>query len=201
MKRSLSLILAIMILFLSGCGGSSEKSTNESVQNESVNTKSVKSESARAKELLIKMSVEEFKTAYNQHALERNVPKLQIGEIEFGTGKDSDTFGYKFIDTFYLFGKIDEETGYIKSLSITKALVLSGADRKAEMQTAALAFLTMVQTLSPELSSKERADILTKLGNSTKPYIEVIQGNIKYSQALMENGKILMLSAEPKELK
>lgn len=146
-------------------------------------------------------TVEEFKKAYNKNAVEKNLPQMKITNFEFGTSDSSNTFGYKFVDTFYLWGKVNPETRKITSISVTKALVLRGSDRKAEMQAAASAFLIMVKTLSPELTSNERAAILNKFSESGKPYTEVTEGNIKYSQAIMDNDKILMLSADPKDTK
>lgn len=147
------------------------------------------------------ITVEEFQAQYNQNALEKNLPQMQITNFEFGNGDSADTFGYKFVDTFFLFGKINSETGKIKSLSITKALVFNGNDRKTEMQASASAFLIMVKTLSPELTAEGRAAIINKFSASDKPYVAVTEGNIKYNQAFMDNGKVLMLSADVKDKK
>lgn len=146
-------------------------------------------------ELKKEISVEEFRSAYNAVAQERNVPDLRINEFEFGTGNDRDKFGYKFAQGFFLLGEIDDETGYIKILSVTKAFVLSGSKRKMEAQVAALVFLMVVQVLTPELSPNERADIINQFADSKKPYVEFSTDKITYSQTLLEDGKVLMLSA------
>lgn len=151
------------------------------------------------KDLALEISLEEFKTAYNKIALSRNVPQLQVKDFEYGNGKDRDTFCYKFIQDFYLFGKIDDETGYIKNLSVAKTLRLKGDDRKAEFQAAAIVFLMIVQTLSPELNSHERAEILSKFADTSKKYIKVDSEKIEYENALLENGKTVMFSATIKE--
>lgn len=119
----------------------------------------------------------------------------KVAEFEFGTGKDRDTFGYQFISSFYLFGKIDDETGYIKSLHVTKALMLKGADRKAEAQAAAAVFLMVIRTLSPELNADERAEIIQRFSKSSGQYTSFDARKVVYSQSLLEDGKILMLSA------
>ena len=142
-------------------------------------------------------TVGEFKSVYNQKALERNLPQMQIGDIEFGTGDNKNKFGYKFIDTFYLSGEVNLDTGRIKELNITKAIILS--DEESEYQVAALAFLIMIQTLSPVLNSSERAAILNKFSADSKPYSSIVEGNIKYSMSILENGKIVMFSAVPKK--
>lgn len=149
------------------------------------------------KSLDLGITAEEFKSVYNQKALERNLPQMQIGDIELGTGSGKNTFGYKFVDTFYLFGEVNPNTGRIKELNITKAIVLS--DEESEFQVAALAFLIMIQTLSPALNSSERAAILNKFSSNSKPYSSIVEGNIKYSMSLLENGKIVMFSAAPKK--
>ncbi len=145
------------------------------------------------------LTVDEFKAAYNQNVLNRNVPQLLLNNIEFVPGRDYDSFGQQYIQSFYLLGKIDKKTNLIKSIHITKILVLNGDARNAEARAAAIAFLLVVQTLSPSLNSTERAAILDSFSASSKKYSSVIKGDIRYSQALLENGKVLMLSAEPKD--
>lgn len=182
------IILVTVAIWLYVLKGSFQK-TSENVP--------AKIESA-PKELALEISVEEFKAAYNKVALERNVPKLKIDEFEFGTGKDRTIFKHQFIKGFYLFGKIDDETGYIKDLTVTNALTLSGTDRKAQVQATAYVFLMIIQTLAPELSVDERAGIIDKFADS-KNFIKVDTDKIEYSQALLEDGKVLMLSATVKE--
>ena len=54
------------------------------------------------------ITVEEFKITFNKNALERNVPQMQITNFEFGIGENSNAFGYKFVDTFFLLGELVE---------------------------------------------------------------------------------------------
>lgn len=145
------------------------------------------------------ITVDEFKKAFNENALARKVPQLVIKDITFGEvgSKNEYTFGYQFIQSFYLLGTVNKETGKIEKLAICKALVLNGDDRVAEMQATGAAFLIMVQTLSPDISKNERANILNTFNKNFRRYSEVVKGNIKYSQALVSNDKILMLSADP----
>ena len=182
MRKIYLVVIAVLAIMIFSGGGGNKKSPENKIED-------------------LGITVEEFQAQYNQNALEKNLPQMQITNFEFGTDKSSDTFGYKFVDTFYLWGKVNPKTGKIKSLSVTKALVLNGNDRKAEMQAAAGAFLIMVKTLSPELTAERRAAIIDKFSESDKPYVAVTEGNIKYNQAFMDNGKVLMLSADVKDKK
>lgn len=186
------MILLAIFLFTGSGGDENSKSTNSDL--EKSNTKV---EVQKAVDLGI--TVEKFQADFNQNALEKNLPQMQISGFEFGAGNSPDTIIHKFIDTFYLYGKVNSKTGNIKSISVVKALVFSGSDRKAEAVTAAAAFLIMVKTLSPELTAEERAAIIKKFSASNKPYVAVTEGNIKYNQAFMEDGKVLMLSADIKD--
>ena len=154
-----------------------------------------------SKVLNLGLTVDKFKSVYNQNVLERNIPQLLLNNIEFIRGKKYDTFGQQYIQSFYLLGKIDKKTNLIKSVHITKKFVLNGNSRKSEAQAAAIAFLLIVKTLSPSLTSTERAAILDSFSSSSKKYTSVVKGDIRYSQALLENGKVLMLSAEAKDVK
>ena len=183
--------LFVMMLLLSGCGSNYQKSVNSSVEK--------KVPELPPKELALEISREEFKNAYNKVALERNVPKLQVKEFEYGEGKDRTKFWYKFVRGFYLLGTIDDETGYIKSVCVANKLTLSGNDRKAQVQTTAYVFLMIIQTLSPELNADERAKIISKFADSSKKYIKVDSEKIEYEHVLDEDGKVLMLNATIKE--
>ena len=149
-------------------------------------------------ELKTEISIEEFKSAYNKVAIERNVLSLQVGDFEFGDGKYRDIFSYRFYKGFHIIGKIDDETGYVKNVSVAHKFVLSGEDRKKEAQVFGMVFLMIVQTLSPEFTSAERAKILETFANSPKRYVEFDTEKIKYSQAFFDDTKTVMLSADVK---
>lgn len=151
------------------------------------------------RKMAIEMTPEEFRKAYNRVATDRNVPKLQISAFKYE--KDGKTFGHEFIQGFYLLGQVNG-TGKIKTLKVTKYLMLHGADRKAEFQAAAFVFLMVIQTFSPELNSKERAEIISKFADSSRKIVKVDSAKIEYEQAILEDskgGKILMFTAEIKE--
>ena len=142
------------------------------------------------------ITLEEFQTRYNRNVLERNLPQMQLKGIEFGK-TDKNTFGYKFISTFYLLGKINPETGKIKSLSVIKQIVLNDSD---ELKIAAFAFLIMVQTLQPALNAAERSAIIEKFSSDSQPYSKFVSGNIEYSMAILKDKEIVMFSADPKKI-
>ena len=144
----------------------------------------------------LEISLEDFQIRYNKNALERNLPQMQLKGIEFGK-TDRNTFGYKFVDTFYLLGKINPETGKIKSLSVTKQIVLNDNN---ELKISALAFLIMIQTLQPSLSAAERSAIIEKFSSDSQPYSKFVAGNIEYSMAILQDKKILVFSADPKKI-
>lgn len=141
------------------------------------------------------LTLEEFTASYNQNVRERNIPQLLLTNIETEQGGE---FGNKFNQGFWLLGTTDKTTGKINQVIIAKALMLSGADRKAEIQAAGMAFLLVVKTLSPELTAEERAAIID--GFSSRPYSSVTKGNVKYSSLLMDNGSVINLAAEAKDL-
>ena len=168
-----AIAIMIMAMMIVGCGNEA-KTENE---NEEVD---------------LWITAWDFETLFNQKAAARNVPQLQLN-IEFGTGDAKYTFGHKFQNTFYLMGEINPETRKIKTVSIIKNLITK--NKQAEMQASAVAFLIMVQALSPDLDSSERAEILEKFLESNKRYTSVIKDDVKYSQTFIDGGKTLMLSA------
>lgn len=142
------------------------------------------------------ITASDFQTAFNYYAVQRGVPQMKIN-IEFGTGDTADIFGYKFANGFYLLGEVNSKTGKVKKVSVVKEKMKN----QTEAQAAAVAFLLIVQTLSTEIDSAERAAILDKFTTASerhKRYIAVVEGDIEYSQALIKNGTTLMLSAESK---
>lgn len=149
-------------------------------------------------ELKTEMSLEEFRLAYNEIATDRNVLSLQIKDFEIGNGEHRDIFSYSFYKGFNLIGKIDDETGYVKNVSVAHKFVLSGEDRQKEAQVIGLVFLMVVQTLSPELTSVERAKILETFAESPKRYVKFDTEKIKYSQAFFDDNGTVLLSADVK---
>lgn len=146
------------------------------------------------------ITIKDFQTNFNKNARARNVPQMQLNNLEFGTDDKSNMFWNKFFsDRFALFGTINLDTNKIERANVLMKLSLSGEDRKAEAKAASLAFLIMVQTLSPSLNSEERAAILNKFSASSKPSVAVDIGDIQYSQVLLESGNVLMLSADVKD--
>lgn len=143
-----------------------------------------------AKVLDLGMTLEEFTATYNLNAMARNVPQLMLKNVEM----EQDAFSNKFIDGFWLLGYVDKTTGKVTRIMLAETPSTLGS------KPAALAFLIMVETLSPELTKEERAAILNKFSDRPK-YSSTIEGNVRYTTHLSEGGMILNFSAEAKDLK
>lgn len=142
-----------------------------------------------ARVLDLGMTLDEFKATYNLNAMSRNVPQLMLNNVE----TEDDAFANKFTAGFWLMGYVDKTTGNVKEIVIMEALDF------LDSKPAALAFLIMVETLSPELTKAERAAILDEFSARPK-YSSTIRGNVRYGTLLSDGGKILNLSAEAKDL-
>ena len=193
MKNFLSVVLIFFTLALGGCGNkeTSEQSTPDKAKIEQPATE-------REEILDLGITIEEFKSAFNRIASERNVPQLALNDIQFFDN------GGKFVQQYpaglYLFGVVDKKTGFLKEISIGKEFILNESKRQSEVEIAGVTFLIAVAALNPELSADERAEILNKLSEKAKNS-SVVVGNAKYSSLLFDKGKSLSLSINAKDSK
>lgn len=191
MKKFLSIALIVAAVILVGCG--SEKADKQVT---SAETKIEQRVAEPEKVLNLGMTIEEFKSAFDRIAVERNVSQLALNDIQ------SFDSGEKFVQQYpaglYLFCEVDRKTGFLKEVTIAKEFILSESKRQSEVDVAGVAFLVAVAALNPELSSDERAEILNKLSKKPKNSSVVI-GNTEYSSLLFDKGKSLSLSIKAKD--
>lgn len=190
-KKFFTVALIFAMMIVSGCD--SEKSAK---QPKPVEAKAEQRVVKPEKVLNLGMTIQEFKSAFDRIAVERNVPQFVLNDIRFF---DS---GEKFVQQYpaglYLFGVIDRKTGLLKEVTITKEFVLSKNKRQSEVDVASIAFLVALAALNPALSSNERAEILNKLSKNAENS-SVMIGNADYSSLLFDKGKSLSLSIKAKD--
>lgn len=148
------------------------------------------------KVLNLGMTFEEFKSAFNKIAVERNVPQLVLTDIRFFDSEGK--FVQQYPAGLYLFGIVDNKTGFLKEVIIGKDFILDESKRQSEVEVAGIVFLVAVTALNPASTPSERAEILNKLSTKAKNSSVVI-GNAEYSSLLFDKGKSLSLSIKAKD--
>ena len=193
MKKILVFALIFVIVIAVGCGN--EKSSEQSAPNK---TKIEQPVEESEKILDLGITIEEFESAFNRIAVERNVSQLALNDLQsFDSGKK---FVQQYPAGLYLFGVVDKKTGFLKEVTVGKEFILNESKRQSEVDVIGVTFLVAVAALNPELSADERAEILNKLSEKPKNSSVVI-GNTKYSSLIFDKGKSLSLSIKAKDSK
>ena len=187
MKKNFPVVLILAAVIIVGCKSVSSKVADEPIQTSPIETKAEQPEEI----LNLGITIEDFETAFNRTAVERNVPQLVLNDVQFFD--NGEKIVQKYPAGLYLFGVVDKKNGFLKEVTVCKEFLLNRSERQSEAVVAGITFLIAVAALKPELSSDERAEILNKLSRDAKNS-SVVMNNTKYSSLLFDNGKSLALS-------
>lgn len=145
-----------------------------------------------SKVLDLGMTFEQFQASFRTNAVILNVPQLAIDAAKLSNGE----FKHEYVLSFYINGTVDEATQRLKDVSILKFYVQNGYEKQLERKATAIAFLVLVRTLNPEMTSAERAELLEKFSGSFSRG-SVVRGKVKYS--FIEDGESLCFFAKAKD--
>lgn len=159
---------------------------------------------APAKVTNLGMTFEQFKAAYNAMIAE-NFPSTgwDISSATLKNVEDKDIFIYKFNDNVGLMGEIDKNSGMVK-----EALVAFIPKTKSETENALVAYVTLMLTLSPELTVEQRGDLIRELkliGEDVTDLLNqndgvAVRGNIRYRTTFFKERGVLQFIASAKDI-
>ena len=139
------------------------------------------------------LTVSEFRQAYEEWVTSYSVPSLRIRGA-YSSTKDGKYSTYLHTsDTIFLELEMDNEKTWIQRVTVAcePSKIL---DEKSVIERAGIAYIFVIEILTPELTSEEHDNIVHKLSSNLKNY-SVVEGDIRYKTRFY-NG-FLMLSAEP----
>lgn len=149
------------------------------------------------------MTFEQFKAAYNAMITE-NFPSTgwDISSVTLESAKDKDVFIYKFDDNVGLMGATDKNSGMVKEV-----LVVLVPKTQNEMGKALLAYVTLMLTLSPELTVEQRGELIKELklvGEDVTDLLNqndgvAVRGNVIYRTKFIKERGVLHFIASAKE--
>ena len=186
MKRSLGLILAIILLILSGCGGSSEKVT----KNETVKNGSAKKETAQ--NLDIGLTVEEYVEEFNNVSASRH-SILKLGTVIKETEKDGKGEVYHYLgDSIGLLIEADTATNYISKIIV--GCEPKGRNEKRIIERAGVAYIFAIQAASAEITEQKAMTIISRLSTDLK-HNKVLEECLEFSSIVYDGVMILRIKA------
>lgn len=188
MKKILATICAIVLL-LTGCM-STEKVPEQ--------------KESSAQVLNLGMTFEQFKTAYNATIAENfSETGWNLSETKLRSGEYKDTFMYKFNDNVALMGAAEKNSGMMKEV-----MVFTVSQKQADIEKALAAYVTLMLTLSPELTVEQRGKLIEDLnlvGEDVDKLLNqndgvAVRGNVRYRTTFDKDKFVLYFIASAKDL-
>lgn len=154
MKTTLILFLTVLMIFVTGC------SNNPKVEKESAHV-DTKSENTQVSTPNFGMTLDEFKTKYNEQCLNNGfTEELMIRAINVGVDNNAKKFSCYITRNTYIYGSISGDTGNITSLRVSTYPI-----EREVMVADGFSVMTIVSlTIAPNLTNAERKKIMTELG-------------------------------------
>ena len=190
MKKFLAIICAVSLL-LTGCM-STEK---DSKQTES-----------SAQVLNLGMTFEQFKAAYNATiAKDFSETGWNLSETTLRSGEDKDTFRYNINDNVMLLGATEKNSAMMKEVMV---VCIMQTQMRADLEKALVAYVTLMLTLSPELTVEQRGKLIEDLnlvGDKVDELINqndgvAVRGNVRYRTTFDKDSGVLYFIASAKDL-